>query len=87
MSISTRRKSGVFLIAISVVAMVVFLVVDFFHTDWHYVGSESSDSSHVVAFAGVSRINGYYLIPMFLCGAVGAICLLWPSRKPPKLNQ
>jgi hypothetical protein len=86
MSISTRGKIGISLVAVSVISMVVFQLVAFLHTDWHYVGSGSSDTSHVIAYSGTSRISGIYLIPIVLCGAVGALSLLWPSRKPPKLH-
>jgi hypothetical protein len=86
MSISTRRKIGILLVAISVVATVVFQVIVFFHTDWHYDGSGSSGNAHWFAMTGTSRISGFYMIPMILCGAIGAFCLLWPSRKPPKLH-
>jgi hypothetical protein len=85
-SISTRGKIGISLVAVSVVSMVVFQVVAFLHTDWHYAGRGSSDTSQAIAFAGKSRVDGIYLVPIVLCGAAGVLCLIWPSRKPPKLN-
>jgi hypothetical protein len=27
------------------------------------------------------------LIPIFLVGVIGLFCLVWPSRKPPKLTK
>lgn len=86
-SISTRRKFGMLLVAISVMALVTFLVVFIFHSSWHYVGSGTSGLGQWMDFSGESGVSGYYLIPIFLCGAIGAFCLVWPSRKPPKLTQ
>ena len=83
--ISTRRKFGVMMVAIAAMGMIMFYVVGLVHAQWHYVGSESSNSGHSIAFVGESQISGYYLIPIFLLGAIGVICWVWPVRKPPKL--
>lgn len=82
-----RHKFGGALVAISVVAWAVFLVVGLFNADWHYVGGGSGDNAQVMAYDAQLKINGYYFIPIFLCGATGAACLLWPSRKPPKIQS
>jgi hypothetical protein len=87
MSISTRRKYGIVFVAISAVALVVFLTVDFLYGDWHFEGGGSSGSSLWACYSVHSGVSEYYFIPILLCGAVGAFCLLWPARKPPKLNQ
>lgn len=87
MSVSTRRKFGILLVAISVAALMAFLVVGIFRGTWHYEGSGSSGDGHWMDFSVESGASGYYLVPIVLCGAIGAFCLLWPARKPPKLNQ
>jgi len=86
MSILIRRKLGILLVAISVVALVALLVVGVLRGDLHYDGSGSSGIAQWSAYSGELKLNGYYLIPI-LCGAIGIVCLAWPSRKPPKLNQ
>jgi hypothetical protein len=87
MSLLARRKFGILLIAISVAALVAFLVVGIFRGTWRYDGSGSSGNAQWMAYSGELGVNEYYLIPIFLFGAVGVFCLVWPSRKPPKLNQ
>lgn len=83
MTISKRTKIGFLLVIISVIAFVAFMVVDLFSvTNWHYAGGGDGN----IAFVGESNVGGYYLIPILLCGLIGVICLVWPSRKPPKLN-
>ena len=87
MSISTRRKFGVLVVAVAVAAALAFLVVGIFRGTWHYVGSGSSGNGQWIAFSGELGVSEYYFIPILLCVAVGAFCLLWPARKPPKFNQ
>jgi len=86
MTIPKRTKVGCLLVIISVIAFVAFMVFSALHTDWHYDGGGVSGSSDWVAFSGESSVSGYYLIPILLCGLIGVVCLVWPSRKPPKLN-
>jgi hypothetical protein len=86
MSISTRRKVGILLVAVSVAAQVAFLVVGIFRGAWRHDGSGSSGNVHWMLYSVELNVSAYYLIPIFLCGAIGGICLLWPSRRPPKLN-
>jgi len=87
MNILTRRKVGVLLVAISAVAMVVFLLVGMLRGDWRYNGSGSSDNAPWADYSVKLGVNDYFFIPIILCGMVGAFCLLWPSPKPPKLAQ
>jgi hypothetical protein len=87
MSISSRRKLGITLLSISVVALVVFLVVGVIRGHWRFDGSGSSGDAHWAAYSGELGVSEYYLIPILLCGAVGAFYLFRPLRKPPKLNQ
>jgi hypothetical protein len=90
MSISTRRKFGILLVAISVAALVAFFIVGIFcvRGTGDYVAGGSIGNTHwaVYSGSGKSEVSGYYLIPAFLSGAIGVICLAWPSRKPPKLH-
>lgn len=87
MIISTRKRLGGSLVAISAVAMVVYLTVGLLRGDWHFDGSGSSGNAHWASYSVHVGVSEYYFIPIFLCGAVGAFCLLWPARKPPRLNQ
>jgi hypothetical protein len=75
------------MLAISVVALVVFLVIGVIRGHWRFDGSGSSGNAQWAAYSGELGVSGYYLIPILLCGAIGVFCLFRPSRKPPKLNQ
>jgi len=85
MSISTRRKLGMLLLAISALAVLAFLAFGIFHGRWQYVGGGASGDSCWLAFSGELGLSKYYLIPISLCGVVGLLCLVWSSPKPPKL--
>ena len=74
------------LVAISVAALVAFLVLGIFTGSWQYDGSGSSGNGQWMSFSGELGVSGYYLIPILLCGAIAAFCLAWPSQKPPKLH-
>jgi hypothetical protein len=87
MSVSARQRFGTLLIAISMVALGVFLEAGIRDGHWHYDGSGALGKGFWMTFSGESGVSGYYLIPIFLCGAIGVFCLAWPTRKPPKLNQ
>jgi hypothetical protein len=95
MSISKRRRLGLLLTVIAVLAGIVYLVDDVSYglTNGHpqfgpvqtsrtLFGTATSQSVMLDA-----SISGYYLIPIILCGAVGLFYLAWPSRKPPKLTK
>jgi len=86
MSISTRRKFGILLVAISVAALVAFLAVGVIRGHWRFDGSGSSGNAQWAAYSGELGVSEYYLIPIFLCGAIGGFCLVRSSRKPPKLH-
>jgi len=87
MSISKRHQYGVLLLAISIAALTIFLIIGFAHGTWQYDGGGSSNGAHWESFSGKLGISGYYLVPIFLVGAFGVVCLAWPSRKPPRLNS
>jgi hypothetical protein len=87
MRISTRIKFGAWLVAISMAALVAFFAIGISRGAWHYVGSGSTGNGEWIDFSGKLGLGGYCLVPISLCGAVGMVCLLWPSRKPPVLNR
>jgi len=81
-----RRKFGGLLVCISAFA---FIVAETFFAHWRVVGSGSSRhgplTSIWTAVEVKSDLGWIYFIPVILCGAVGVLCLAWPTRKPPKL--
>jgi hypothetical protein len=87
MSVSTRQKLGALLMGISVLATIAFFVVGFFRGHWTFVGGGASGNVAWATYSGELGVNGLFLIPIFLCGVIGAFCLFRPTRKPPKLNQ
>jgi len=82
-----RRSLGVVLVAIAAVMFVAVLVAGLLRGDWHYEGGGSDGVVYWASYRVDSGVSGYYFIPIFLCGAIGAFCLFWPGRRPPKLNQ
>jgi hypothetical protein len=84
MSTSPRRLLGWLLVSGSAIACMVALV---FFSDWRVVGSQTS--GNVSWTTGVIQlgVGWQFFLPVFLCGAVGAFCLVWASRKPPKLPR
>jgi len=83
MSISTRGKVGVFFLALSVMAMIALLIVVWSRSRLVGVDVDSSGMDAVY----VAHLSGYYLIPIALFGITGVACLIWPSKRPPKLNK
>jgi hypothetical protein len=86
MSISTRRTIGISLVAVSVVSFLVLFGVGLLRGDWHFAGGGTTASGSYAAYTVDLGVSEYCFIPIFLCGAVGAFYLLWPARKPPKLD-
>jgi hypothetical protein len=84
MTTSTRRKLGISLIALSVIT---FLVVDISLSHWHFAGGGSSGNVQWAAYDVDIGGRGHYLIPIILCGMIGVLYWVWPSRKPPKLPR
>lgn len=87
MSPAARRKFGILLIAIAVVAMIVFQIVMFTQGDSRVIGSGSSGNASWTVTEIRLKISGFYPLSIIICGALGILCLLWPSRKPPKLPK
>ena len=82
MSIFTKRRLGLLLICISVVAFVICLIVV-----PHRVFADSSGPGGSVFWGGSWELSWPYIIPILVCGAVGVFCLALSSRKPPKLPK
>jgi len=89
MSIAIRRKFGISLVAISIAAYLILFAVGLLRGQWRFDGSGTTASGNgtYAAYSVDLGISEFYFIPIFLCGIAGAVCLLLPSRKPPKLNQ
>jgi len=89
MSIATRRKFGISLVAISIAAFLILLAVGLVRGQWRFDGSGTTASGNgaYAAYSVDLGVSEFYFIPIFLFGVAGAVCLLWPSRKPPKLKQ
>ena len=88
MSIFRQRKLGFVLTAIAVVALTAYCSVVIIHSS--PVGAPQGGSGPgVVAMSQEVRsdISTLYLIPIVLCGTTGLARLLWPSRKPPRLQR
>ena len=81
MNISTKLHFGLFLIFISVVAAVIWVIV---RGDWHFIGRNGLDG---FAIAGGLKLSWQYAIPIFACGATGVVFLAASKRKPPKLRK
>lgn len=89
MGIKTRRRLGTALVLLSVVAAVILqlltgkLVVfgpgPVTTSDWGPV-----HSTLIMEFV---TFNAAYLIPLGVVGLAGLMCLLLPSRRPPKMQQ
>lgn len=82
MSILTRRKIAISLVAISLVSFFVLFGVGLHSGDWHF----ADGGPYYAAYTDQLGVSDYYFIPIVLCGVVGAFYLLWPAPKPPKLN-
>jgi hypothetical protein len=71
MKLKTRQKAGIGLIALSVVAHVIIMN--------SYRSSEKVEGT-VITVTVQETMDVHYLIPLLLCGPVGLLCLVWPSR-------
>ena len=84
MSISRRRRFGLVLVCGSVAAWIVALV---FFSHSRVIGSGQSDNASWVASVVEIDAGWQFLLPVIVCGAIGLLCLVWPSPKPPKLRS
>jgi hypothetical protein len=84
MSISTRQKIGMLLICISVAA---FVVAQIGGSRSRVIGSGSSSIGTWTAIEITTDVSWQVALPIILCGTIGVICALWPSRKPPILTK
>ena len=89
MDIKTRRRLGIALVLISVVAavmlqlltgkLVAFAPGPVTNSDWGPV-----HSTFIMEFVTLKAV---YVIPLMVVGLAGFLCLLLPPRSPPKLQQ
>ena len=89
MDIKTRRRLGLALVLISVVAavmlqlltgkLVAFAPGPVTKSDWGPV-----HSTLIMEFVTLKAV---YVIPLMVVGLAGFLCLLLPPRRPPKLQQ
>jgi len=82
MTISPRRRFGLLLVCGAVIAWIVALTC-FSHS--RVVGSGSSGGASWTAGEVEIDVGWQFPVPTILCGAAGVLCLVWPTRKPPKL--
>lgn len=83
MSMPIRRKVGAALLALSVMAAIVTFIVMMSRSRLVGVDSDSAGMDAVY----VTHLSGYYLVPIALFGVTGVVCLMWPSKRPPKLDR
>ena len=69
--------------ALSGVSAIVTLIVILCSA--RFVGG-SGDSTVVVGLYE-STLSGYYFVPIVLFGIAGAVCLMWRSKMPPKIDR
>jgi MFS family permease len=84
MSISRRRRLGLVLAFISASA---FIVAQIFYSHARVVGSGSSDNVFWTDVEVDNDLGWRFFLPVIMCGAVGLLCFVWPTRKPPKLPE
>lgn len=82
MSVKLRQKIGIGLIAAAAVMYMFFLFTD---SNSRVVASGQNGKVAWAVVEGDSHINWRHAVPMIVSGAIGITCLVWPSRKPPKL--
>ena len=82
MTVTIRRRLGTWLVCIAAATAIVFLFTD---SHSRVVASGSSGSAYWTVAEAHPAISWRHSIPVILCGAVGVLCLVYPSRKPPKL--
>jgi hypothetical protein len=82
-----RQRLGIVMAVISLVAMATFVLADLFRGQWHFEGAGATADAAWAEYSVRGGVNGYYLVPMVLCGVIGVACCLWPAQKPPKLSD
>ncbi|HZQ46711.1 MAG TPA: hypothetical protein VFC07_06865 [Verrucomicrobiae bacterium] len=89
MSTPARRKLGMVLIAISVLAVIAiqFTPIVLAHRRILHEDHGGAANVHWTSQEIEFVINWRYLIPILLCGGLGTLFFFWPARKPPKLDS
>jgi hypothetical protein len=88
MPISIQRRIGFVLTVTAVAALAVYCSIVVTHSSAVGTPQVGSGPGFVVIGQQIhSDISPLYVIPIVICGAVGLILLLWPTRKPPRLPR
>jgi len=79
---------------VSALGMAVFWIATIYYslTQGHpkVVGAGSSGDGGWLLIESQTNINWLYLtllVSIILSGVAGILCLIWPARKPPRLNE
>ena len=86
MCITNRHKVGLVLMATSVIAAILIQLLTGRLVEARTI-HEDKLSSGAVASEIVLGFHWQYGIPISACFALGLICFVWPSRKPPRLTS
>jgi hypothetical protein len=91
MSVSKRLKLGFLLLVLSVVGLIALYLAILYQASLpghlHVIGSGTDGLSGWIDAKCDSDVSLAYLVPIVLSGMTGAILLVWPARKPPKLDK
>jgi hypothetical protein len=86
MCITNRHKIGLALMATSVLAAILIQLLTGRLAEARTV-REDKLSSGAVASEIALNFHWQYGIPITACFALGLICFVWPTRKPPRLTS
>jgi len=86
MSASTRRRFGAVLIAIGLLSGIIVALINPDVVDTKV--SHGGDKAALYTVVAVhTKMDIHSLGPSFALLAVGIVCLIWPSRQPPRLTS
>jgi hypothetical protein len=85
MSTGIRRKIGMALVAVSVVAAIIVFVGTEKSGDVRIVSQRDLGNFHEAVVAADVTVHWRWLAPTLALLVVGLAFLVWPSRKPPRL--
>jgi H+/Cl- antiporter ClcA len=88
MSTPTRRKLGLVLIGISVVSGIIVAFATVKTGDAQVVSQGGQGNYYyIVSASSVTSTHPRWLVPSLVLMVGGIACLIWPSRKPPRLTS
>jgi len=67
-------------------AGLAFLVAVIFHSHVRVIGSGSTGNSSWADAEVTNDLGWGFFVPVIAGGVAGIICLVWPSRKPPRIG-